>query len=125
MKRDATRRVAFCPLQTPFAREVLEEHSRTQSLTTVVLIDERGAHDKSTAIFKLMRFMGFPYSLLSPMLLCIPPRACNPFYDLVYRNLGTVSKYWPFSHDIENYKDRMLGLQGKTLAEATSQFGGS
>eukprot|EP00931_Biecheleriopsis_adriatica_P081842 TRINITY_DN55180_c0_g1_i1.p2 TRINITY_DN55180_c0_g1~~TRINITY_DN55180_c0_g1_i1.p2 ORF type:complete len:126 (+),score=22.92 TRINITY_DN55180_c0_g1_i1:154-531(+) len=125
MKRDATRRIAFCPLQTPLARELLQEHSRVQSLTTVVLIDEKGAHEKSTAIFRLMPYMGLPYRLLSPMLLCIPSFLCNPIYDLVYRNLGTISKHWPFDHEIEKYRDRMLGLEGKTLEEASSQFGSS
>lgn len=125
MKRDSSRHIVFSPIQTPFAKKVLEEHSRIQSLSTVVLIDENGVHDKCTAIFRILPFLGLPYSILGSIGLCIPRGLVNPLYDLLGRNLGLVSKYWPFDHDIEDYKDRMLGLEGKTVAAASSQFGSS
>lgn len=125
LKRDRTQHLVFSPLQTAFARDVLEKQGKVQSLATVVLIDDAGAHEKVTAAFRSMMHLGFPYTLVGRVGLLIPSALLDPMYDLLGRNLGTVSRYWPFDHDIESYRCRMLGLEGKTVAEASAQFGKS
>eukprot|EP00746_Dinoflagellata_sp_MGD_P009686 gnl/MRDRNA2_/MRDRNA2_119769_c0_seq1.p1 gnl/MRDRNA2_/MRDRNA2_119769_c0~~gnl/MRDRNA2_/MRDRNA2_119769_c0_seq1.p1 ORF type:complete len:104 (+),score=12.06 gnl/MRDRNA2_/MRDRNA2_119769_c0_seq1:277-588(+) len=95
-------------------------------LTSVVLFDEKGVHKKSRAIFGCAPYMGFPYKYLAPLGLAASS-LLDPVYLFIGRNRGTVSKCWRriFSQDIESHTDRMLGLQGMTVAQAASSSGRS
>lgn len=122
--RDHAKHLAFSPLQTAFAKELLKRNSLPDDLMTVVLLDETGAHIKSRAIFKMFPYLGFPLKCLGPIGLVVST-CLDPVYSFVGRNRSTVSKYWRkiFSHDVESHTDRMLGLQGMTVAQATSSRG--
>lgn len=121
IRRDQDHHVAFSPLQTPFAGALLKENSLPLDMTTVVLLDEAGAHIYSQAIFRMFPYMGFPYKIFAPIGLALSPLV-DPVYSFIGRNRGRISKYWRklFGHEIESYKDRMLGLDGKTVAQASS-----
>jgi len=84
-----------------------------------VLIDGEGAHIKNTAVFRILRFLGIPLNFLGRIGLVIPTFLSDPVYDTVARNRATLSKYWPFSHNIEAYRDRMVGLEDKSVWEAS------
>lgn len=122
--RDHTNHFVFSPLQTPFAKGLLDENSMAEDLTTVVLLDDAGAHTKSRAIFRMLPYLGFPYTCLAPIGLACPC-LLDPMYSFVGRNRSTVSKYWRkvFGHDIESHTGCMLGLEGMTVEKASSSRG--
>jgi predicted DCC family thiol-disulfide oxidoreductase YuxK len=82
----------LAPLQSPVGRELLCRHDLpTDDLDSVVLVDEAGAHVRSTAALRVCRRLGRPWSLLAP-LLAVPAPLRDPAYDLVaatrYRLFG-------------------------------------
>ena len=85
-------------------------------LSTGVLIDEKGAHRDSTAILRILPYMGFPYNVLGPFSLLVP----TPIRDLGYfsfaRNRGFIWKQVKrvtgmADTKLDKYKDRILGLE--------------
>lgn len=119
MNIDKKQHFALSPLQTPYAIKLLKQYQAPTDLSTIVLIDEEGAHVKNTAVFRILRFVGLPLSFLGRIGLGVPTFLSDPIYDTVAYNRATLSKYWPFKHRIEDYSDRMVGLEGKTVWEAS------
>mmetsp|Transcript_33561 Transcript_33561/g.85412 ORF Transcript_33561/g.85412 Transcript_33561/m.85412 type:complete len:103 (+) Transcript_33561:41-349(+) len=82
--------------------------------------NEIGAHAKSTAALRLLPHLGFPYRFLARVGLAVPVSLRDAAYAFVGCNRSTFSKYLPLSHRIEDHRDCMLGLDGKSVAEASS-----
>lgn len=120
MRLDSKEHFALSPLQTPFAVKLLEKYGCPTDLSTIAVIDDSGASIKMTAVNRILQYLGLPAAALGTLGLRIPTFLSDPVYDTVAQNRGDISKYWPFSHNIEAYKDRMLGLEGQTVKEASA-----
>mmetsp|Transcript_60929 Transcript_60929/g.122151 ORF Transcript_60929/g.122151 Transcript_60929/m.122151 type:complete len:142 (-) Transcript_60929:302-727(-) len=86
-------------------------------VSTVVLIDERGAHKKSAAILRTLPHLGQPFVLLYPLLLCIPSCVRDAGYDAFARNRGSIWKGVKRATGMGDtllweYRDRILGVDG-------------
>ena len=73
---------------------LLAKHGLKDDLSTVVLIDERGAHVRSTATLRVVLFCGAPYAALYYMFVCVPP----PLRDVGYK-LVAATRYRLFGKD--------------------------
>eukprot|EP00928_Gymnodinium_smaydae_P066956 TRINITY_DN49901_c0_g1_i1.p1 TRINITY_DN49901_c0_g1~~TRINITY_DN49901_c0_g1_i1.p1 ORF type:complete len:107 (+),score=10.88 TRINITY_DN49901_c0_g1_i1:216-536(+) len=105
--------------------DILKRHNLALDVSTIVLLDEAGPHTKTRAAFRTLPYFGFPYTCLYHVCSVIPTCVLDPVYDFIGRNRGTVSKYWPFKHNIEEHTNRMLGLEGKSMAQACENVSGS
>ena len=80
----------FCPLQSTLGQKMLAEHGAPCDCSTAVLIDEAGVHIESTAILRLFRWMGFPWTALGQMGLLVPECIRNVGYRAFARNRGAI-----------------------------------
>lgn len=116
MDRDTTDHFRFAPIQTPFARSLCERYKVTYSLSTAVLVDEEGAHTESTAILRLFKYLGLPWSFLGQAALwCVPQCVRDYGYRLFARNRGTIWKHVRRVTGLddtrmEQYRPKLLGL---------------
>lgn len=83
----------FAPLQSDYGKATLAAVGMTSDLSTMVLIDECGAHVRSTAALRVLSRCGAPYSLLYAAILL--PR---PLRDLGYKGVASV-RYKLFGQD--------------------------
>jgi predicted DCC family thiol-disulfide oxidoreductase YuxK len=95
----------FAPLQSAVAQELLRECGyEGATLDSVVLVDDGECYDKSDAVIRAARHLGFPYSLLGPFGV-VPSRLRNVFYDFVaerrYRWFGKRDQCMMPTPDIE------------------------
>lgn len=60
--RDPKGWIRFASLQGDVGRALLAEHALPSDLGTVVLIDEKGAHVRSTAVLRTARLLRWPWS---------------------------------------------------------------
>ena len=67
----------------------------SSDLSTMLLIDDKGVHVRSTAALRVLRGCGLPYSLLAATLLAALPR---PLRDLGYKCVAAV-RYRVFGQD--------------------------
>mmetsp|Transcript_686 Transcript_686/g.1572 ORF Transcript_686/g.1572 Transcript_686/m.1572 type:complete len:165 (-) Transcript_686:546-1040(-) len=91
---DPSARFQFAPLQSELGTSLLDKHGLKPDLSTVVLLDERGVHVRSTAALRILLFCGFPSYLLYYMLILVP----RPVRDLGY-TLIAASRYRLFGKD--------------------------
>mmetsp|Transcript_142630 Transcript_142630/g.443619 ORF Transcript_142630/g.443619 Transcript_142630/m.443619 type:complete len:168 (-) Transcript_142630:242-745(-) len=109
--------MVFVPLQTALGEQLCREHGMPLDVSTVVLIDELGAHKKSTAILRALPHLGAPFYAIYLLLTCIPCRLRDAGYDLFARNRGSI---WKTVKRITGMgdtmlwgcRDRILGLEG-------------
>ena len=84
--RDPRARLRFAPLQSDAGRALLLRHDLPpDALETVVLVDGEGVHTRSTAMLRLLRELGPPWSWLWP-LVAIPRPLRDALYGWVARN---------------------------------------
>lgn len=79
-RRDPLGRIRFASLQSELGRRMLSEHGVPLDTSTVVLVDDRGAHVRSTAILRAARLLRWPWSWGYAAI--VLPR---PLRDAVYR----------------------------------------
>lgn len=79
-RRDPRGRIRFASLQSDVGKRLLAEHKLPDERSTVVLLDERGAHVRSTAILRAARLLRWPWSWAYGAI--VVPRALR---DGVYR----------------------------------------
>jgi predicted DCC family thiol-disulfide oxidoreductase YuxK len=89
---DSAGRYLFAPLQSDVGRELLDRLDMpTESIETVVLVDEESVSTKSTAALRVLRELDGPWPLLSPLVV-LPTGLRDRVYDLVathrYRVFG-------------------------------------
>jgi predicted DCC family thiol-disulfide oxidoreductase YuxK len=106
----------FSPIQTDFSRKLCKKYGMPIDLSTGVLIDEKGGHKDSTAILRILPYMGFPYNLLGPIALFVPKFIRDCGYRLFARNRGFIWKQVKRvtglgDTQLEAYRDRIVGLE--------------
>ena len=116
LDRDRHDHVRFCPIQSRLAQRLCAEHNAPADVSTAVLIDEAGAHTKSTAVLRLFCWMGWPFALLGRAALLLPAFLRDGAYGIFARNRGAVWKTvkrctgWGDTR-MEPYRDRIVGLE--------------
>ena len=84
--RDPAARFRFAPLQSDVGRALLLHHRLDPAaLETFVLIDGEGAHERSTAVLRLLRGLGTPWRWLWP-LVAVPRPLRDGLYGILARN---------------------------------------
>lgn len=78
--RDPRARLRYASLQSEVGRSLLSQHGIPFDITTVVLVDEKGAHVRSTAVLRTARLLRWPWSWAYAAILV--PR---PIRDAAYR----------------------------------------
>ncbi len=64
LKRDRKKRFVFAPLQSELAQRLLPSFGLDpEELSTIVLVEDERATTRSTAILRIARGLGFPWSL--------------------------------------------------------------
>lgn len=81
IRRDKDRVFRFASLQGETARKMVPDYAKPGDLSTLVLLDEKGQHIRSTAALRMMRRLGGFSGGLATVLLAIP----RPIRDLGYR----------------------------------------
>jgi len=85
-------------------------------VSTVVLIDSAGGHKKSAAVLRCFKYMGFPYSCLGPIALCMPSCLLDIGYDMFARHRGKIWKAvkrvtgWGDTY-LSEFRQRIMGLE--------------
>ena len=115
LERDTRDHVRFSPIQSQLGQELCAEHGAPGDVSTAVLIDEAGAHIRSTAVLRLFRWMGFPFGVLGRGALLLPTALRDALYSVFAKNRGAVwaavrrCTGWGETR-LETYRDRILGL---------------
>ena len=125
LDRDRHDHVRFCPIQSRLAQRLCAAHGAPADVSTAVLIDEAGAHTKSTAVLRLFPWMGFPFSLLGRAALLLPAFLRDGAYGIFAKNRGAFWRAvkqttgWGDTR-MEPYRDRIVGLEeeGRPLPES-------
>jgi len=116
LDRDLTDHFRFCPIQSDIGHRQCSEHNMPIDLSTGVLIDEKGAHRDSTAILRILPYLGLPYVVVGRVGLSVP----RPIRDFAYRTFAkNRGKCWKFAKGtmgieetyLEPYRDRIKGLK--------------
>jgi predicted DCC family thiol-disulfide oxidoreductase YuxK len=89
LSRDRAGIFRFAPLQGDTAREYLNP-ADVLDLTTVVLLDEAGAHRKSEAVSRILQRMGGFWTFAGKLLRIVPRPLRDAGYSLVARNRYTI-----------------------------------
>lgn len=79
-RRDPRARIRFASLQSDVGKALLAEHGIPDDRSTMVLIDEKGAHVRSTGALRVARLLRWPWSW-GYALVVIP----RPLRDACYR----------------------------------------
>ena len=83
---DSDARFQFAPLQTDAARELLRRHGRTpESIDSIVLIDESGAHVQSDAALGILTRLPAPWPLAG-IAYVLPRTVRDRMYAFIARN---------------------------------------
>jgi predicted DCC family thiol-disulfide oxidoreductase YuxK len=83
--RDPRGRFAFAPLQSEYATALLRDHGyRDEAVTSVVLIEDGRAYDRSSAALRIVRHLNGLWPALS-LLRLVPRRLRDWLYDMAAR----------------------------------------
>jgi predicted DCC family thiol-disulfide oxidoreductase YuxK len=81
IRRDRRRRFRFAPLQSAAGERLQREHGLDPAaLDTFVVIEGKRASVRSTAALRIARRMGFPYSVVYPLIV-VPAPGRDFVYD--------------------------------------------
>lgn len=79
-QRDPQGNLRYASLQSVTGQKLLAAHKVPLDMTTVVLVDERGAHVRSSAVLRTARLLRWPWSWAYAFIL-VP----GPLRDAAYR----------------------------------------
>lgn len=86
IRHDKRDRFTFAPLQSAAGEALLQRHGLdTKSMDSFVLIDNDKAYTRSTAVLKVVRNLGFPFSLLYAGIV-LPAPLRDRLYNLFAKN---------------------------------------
>jgi predicted DCC family thiol-disulfide oxidoreductase YuxK len=91
--RDAARRFRFAPLQGTTFQELAVAAPR--DLSTIVLADGSGLHDRSAAVLRVLVSLPAPWGILGRLLLWVP----RPLADAAYRFVAAHRYRWFGRHE--------------------------
>ena len=94
LDHDEEEAIDFAALQSDYGKAALLRHGMTSDLSTMVFIDEDGAHVRSTAALRVLSRCGLPYSLIYRAAILLP----RPLRDLGYKCVAAV-RYRVFGQD--------------------------
>jgi predicted DCC family thiol-disulfide oxidoreductase YuxK len=83
--RDPQGTIYFAPLQSEYARKILEKHQIGMELNTIVLLEGGKVYDRSTAALRVARLLNGPWPLLYGSIL-IPRFIRDGVYRWIARN---------------------------------------
>lgn len=83
-KRDPKGNLRFASLRSDVGQRLLREHGLPLDVSTVVLLDRKGAHARSTAVLRAARLLRWPWSWAYAAIV-VPRRARDAVYDFVAR----------------------------------------
>lgn len=85
LRRDRDERFRFASLQSGAAAPFLVQYAGADSLPdSVILVDEAGMHVRSTAVLRILRELGWPWSFAIAGIL-IPRPLRDGLYDIIAR----------------------------------------
>jgi predicted DCC family thiol-disulfide oxidoreductase YuxK len=84
-RRDPKARIRFASLQSDVGQKLLAEHGIPLDMSTVALVDEKGAHVRSTAVLRTARLLRWPWSWGYAAIL-VPRFVRDPLYRLVAKH---------------------------------------
>ncbi|MBT6488856.1 MAG: thiol-disulfide oxidoreductase DCC family protein [Deltaproteobacteria bacterium] len=87
--RDPQGTIYFAPLQSEYARKLLEKHQIGMELNTIVLLEDGKVYDRSTAALRIARLLNGPWPLLYASI--VMPRFIR---DGVYRWIARNRYRW-------------------------------
>jgi predicted DCC family thiol-disulfide oxidoreductase YuxK len=85
LERDRSRRLRFLSLQSPKAQEILQTAGQPIDLSTIVFLEDKTLYFKSTAILRIVRYLGGMWRWAG-CLLWIPRPLRDAVYTLIVRN---------------------------------------
>ncbi|BBM82588.1 thiol-disulfide oxidoreductase DCC family protein [Candidatus Uabimicrobium amorphum] len=84
--RDPHKNIRFAALQSESGQQLLKKFSLdTENFDSLVVVHKGRYFKKTSAVWRVVRWMKFPWNLLS-IFIVIPPFIGNFFYDIVARN---------------------------------------
>jgi predicted DCC family thiol-disulfide oxidoreductase YuxK len=83
--RDPQGTIYFAPLQSEYARKILEKHQIGMELNTIVLLEDGKVYDRSTAALRIARLLNGPWPLLYASIV-IPRFIRDGVYRWIARN---------------------------------------
>ncbi|MBT6179582.1 MAG: thiol-disulfide oxidoreductase DCC family protein [Deltaproteobacteria bacterium] len=83
--RDPQGTIYFAPLQSEYARKLLEKHQIGMELNTIVLLEDGKVYDRSTAALRIARLLNGPWPLLYASIV-IPRFIRDGVYRWIARN---------------------------------------
>ena len=88
-KHDKKGTMMFAPLQSHFAKEVLDRHPRFKSIDSMIVVERKGtsetAYARSAAALKIARYLGGIHALANAARI-LPPVVRDLFYKLFAKN---------------------------------------
>jgi len=86
LRHDPDRIFRYASLQGETARKLVPEYANDRGLSTVVLLDEKGHHVRSTAILRIAQRLREPISTFAGVSLLVPKPARDFTYRLISRS---------------------------------------
>ncbi len=104
LRADVNQKLQYAPLQGSTARDLLKV---VPDLTTMILVDEGIAFDKSTGAIRILATLG-PLWKPTKVFLCIPRFLRDGIYDLIARNRHRLGGNSPCPLPSPDQKKRFL-----------------
>jgi predicted DCC family thiol-disulfide oxidoreductase YuxK len=106
-------------MQSTLGQDTCRAYGMPADRSTGILVDEQGAHRDSTAVLRMLPYLGFPYNILGPIgLWLVPTMIRDAAFRAFTKRRGTIWKGirrimgWPVDVTrLEAYRDRILGLE--------------
>ena len=77
--------IHFAPLQSNFARQLLEEYNLSTDINTVVFIENKQAYTKSAATFQITKHLIYPWKVIY-YFKHLPVKITDWFYKQIAQN---------------------------------------
>lgn len=91
LKYDKQNQFKFCSLQSDIAKSLLKKHDLSTKINSLVLIDEKTAYTKSTAVLHISRHLTFPWKSLYCFII-IPKKVRDLIYSFIANNRYKIFK---------------------------------
>lgn len=110
LKYDTKARFRLAALQSSAGQQLLQRAGRrSDDISSIVLVDQRGAHIKSEAALRIARGLGMPLAVLANFGLLWPLIIRDTVYDAVANNRYRIAGKRPMCRMPEpGFKERFL-----------------
>lgn len=110
IKNDKKNKFKFCSLQSEQGQNIIKQNSKDlKNIDSVLLFTNNQIYNKSTAVLKIAKTLGFPYNIIK-ITSVIPVKLRDRIYDFIaknrYRWFGKKTSCWiPTSELKEKFLD--------------------